>query len=221
MSNDKNIFKCQGRRDSLKSATLPWMTPADFAMINKFYDMAKHMSATGSTKYEVDHIIPLNNPIVCGLHHQNNLQVITVEQNKLKGNDIRLEPEADAVTIATIEGLSSIRNNGKFAKGVSGNPKGRPPKARESKVQQTTLNQLFDEADGDAVKFQHLVLKNGSKLGLDLMTAMKLAKELSAYQTPRKASIETRNEDVKSYVIQYNIPGSNELKTIDEVKDDE
>ena len=40
--------------------------------------------------FEVDHILPLNNPILCGLHTPWNLQYLTPDQNKTKSNKIML-----------------------------------------------------------------------------------------------------------------------------------
>jgi hypothetical protein len=40
----------------------------------------------GKKKYSVDHIIPLKNKYVCGLHNINNLRIITTEENLKKGN---------------------------------------------------------------------------------------------------------------------------------------
>ena len=40
----------------------------------------------GYNKYSVDHIIPLKNKYVCGLHHINNLQILLTIDNLKKGN---------------------------------------------------------------------------------------------------------------------------------------
>ena len=40
--------------------------------------------------YHVDHIIPLNNPIVSGFHVENNLQYLTARENVKKGNKLIL-----------------------------------------------------------------------------------------------------------------------------------
>ena len=42
----------------------------------------------------VDHIIPLNSKVVCGLHIETNLRIIDLEENKSKGN--RFKPCSDS-----------------------------------------------------------------------------------------------------------------------------
>lgn len=49
-------------------------------MINEYYKLAKKL------KLEVDHIVPINSDLVCGLHCLDNFQMLTREENASKGN---------------------------------------------------------------------------------------------------------------------------------------
>lgn len=71
------------RRARRIKATPKW---ANKFFINEAYHLAKlRINATGF-KWEVDHIFPLNSDVVCGLHVENNLQVIPAVMNNRKGN---------------------------------------------------------------------------------------------------------------------------------------
>ena len=54
--------------------------------INKFYEEAKRLTEQTGVVHEVDHIIPINHPKVCGLHVPENLQVLPRYINRMKGN---------------------------------------------------------------------------------------------------------------------------------------
>ncbi|MDZ7804699.1 DUF4224 domain-containing protein [Thiohalophilus sp.] len=80
------------RKKHIKLATPGW---ADKAEIRKVYRKAKTMTdrARRSGKkacYVVDHVIPITNELVCGLHVQDNLRIITARQNGIKHN--KFEP---------------------------------------------------------------------------------------------------------------------------------
>lgn len=55
---------------------------ADTKAIASMYEQSKRKGS----KYEVDHIVPLVNPFVCGLHCEFNLQIITRMENNKKSN---------------------------------------------------------------------------------------------------------------------------------------
>ena len=68
----------------LKQRTPPW---ADRAAIRRFYVLARQATELTGVLHTVDHIIPLNNPRVSGLHVETNLQVAMHEDNMRKGNN--------------------------------------------------------------------------------------------------------------------------------------
>ena len=77
-SKDKHSCYETQRRKEKKQATPVW---ADLAAIDRFYrDRPKG--------FEVDHIIPLKNPNVSGLHVEWNLQYLTSTENRKKGNKL-------------------------------------------------------------------------------------------------------------------------------------
>lgn len=71
------------RRAMLKNATPIW---ADMDKIRKLYVEAKEIENLTGNKHEVDHIIPLQGKLVCGLHVEYNMQVIPAEENRRKSN---------------------------------------------------------------------------------------------------------------------------------------
>lgn len=79
---------CAARRASKKSATPPWGN--EFFM-DEIYDLAKRRTKVTGFKWHVDHIVPLQSKLVCGLHVEHNLQVIPASENLSKHN--RLWPD--------------------------------------------------------------------------------------------------------------------------------
>lgn len=71
------------RKASKLQATPAWAN--DF-FIKEAYHLAKVRERVLGGKWHVDHIVPLRSKIVCGLHVENNLQVIPAVINMRKGN---------------------------------------------------------------------------------------------------------------------------------------
>ena len=74
---------CARRRARIISATPMW---ANKDAILGFYETAQGLNMLIGEWHEVDHIVPLLSPIVCGLHCEANLRVITAIDNNKKGN---------------------------------------------------------------------------------------------------------------------------------------
>lgn len=71
------------RRSSEMQATPKWAHEEDFS---DFYLVARMFRMYTGLRYEVDHIVPLQHDLVCGLHCEANLQVILLTENRSKSN---------------------------------------------------------------------------------------------------------------------------------------
>ncbi len=70
------------RRAHQKHAIPPWSDPEK---IRAIYAEARQRNEAGE-KVHVDHVIPLKNPLVCGLHTPDNLEIIPALDNWSKNN---------------------------------------------------------------------------------------------------------------------------------------
>jgi len=80
-ADNPEYYKKKNRRDQAarRAAQPKW---ADRERIKEIY-------ANCPEGQEVDHIIPINGGIVCGLHVPENLQYLSADENKRKGNTFR------------------------------------------------------------------------------------------------------------------------------------
>lgn len=81
-NKDKVCFYSSKRRSDIVNATPPW---ADMDIIKDFHKEAQYHNM------EVDHIIPLTHPLVCGLHCEFNLQLLTKSENCSKNNSFEIQ----------------------------------------------------------------------------------------------------------------------------------
>ena len=87
---DKQLLKLVEDRRSVRYGLnlKNYVTPvwANKQLIKEIYKEAKRISIETGIKHEVDHIIPLRGELVCGLHVESNLRIITRFDNNQKDN---------------------------------------------------------------------------------------------------------------------------------------
>lgn len=69
-----------------RGRTPNWLSKDQIKAIQNFYWLAKDLEVITGERYQVDHIVPLNGKIVCGLHVPWNLQVLPADLNLKKSN---------------------------------------------------------------------------------------------------------------------------------------
>lgn len=82
-NKDKLTAKAAKRRAVQKRALPAW---ADLEVIAEVYRHARELSAISGLPFHVDHIVPLQSKLVCGLHCEANLQIIYGPENISKNN---------------------------------------------------------------------------------------------------------------------------------------
>ena len=84
-NSDKNAAKATRYRAAKLNATPKWANQEE---IEYYYRIAKFFTdiSGGFVKHHVDHIVPLKGKNVCGLHVENNLQVLIDKHNLIKSN---------------------------------------------------------------------------------------------------------------------------------------
>jgi len=90
---ENNIDFCRARdtlttakRRALKCNAMPlW---ADIDKIRSIYIESQRITMETGIEHNVDHIIPLKGKLVCGLHVETNLRIITASENFKKSNKI-------------------------------------------------------------------------------------------------------------------------------------
>ena len=78
------------RKLQVKLATAVW---ANREQIKAFYLKARTRTMESGNRHVVDHIVPLQHPLVCGLHVPANMRIIASRANAVKNN--RFDPAGD------------------------------------------------------------------------------------------------------------------------------
>lgn len=99
-------FNQENRREAMALATPAW---ANKTAIAKIYSEAKRLTAETGIKHEVDHIVPILNKKVCGLHVEANLQILTKSENIRKHSKFDNTNISEQLEIAGVRVIANMR----------------------------------------------------------------------------------------------------------------
>lgn len=71
----------------------------------EYYTVAGMISVLTGLELQIDHIVPLNHPDVCGLHYPGNFQLLIKDANLKKSNKFTDEERAPLVPSSTVNWL--------------------------------------------------------------------------------------------------------------------
>jgi hypothetical protein len=81
-ANSDRCRSNEARKRARKKQAMPsWLTPDHISQINAIYAEARSLEAKTGVPHHVDHIVPLEGKIVCGLHVPWNLRAIPAAKN--------------------------------------------------------------------------------------------------------------------------------------------
>jgi hypothetical protein len=87
-NKEKSFANSAKYRASKRNACPSWLDKTMQEQIEQIYANARKISKETGVAHEVDHIVPLVNSVVCGLHVPWNLQILTQFKNRSKQNNL-------------------------------------------------------------------------------------------------------------------------------------